>query len=84
MSRTTPQRPVRLLHLLDGLFTQASRAGRSTGVTQRRQQQRLVLAQRLLDPLPAELQPQERASQLFWRGLRWGGVGFWLAWLLRP
>ncbi len=81
---SSPQRPVRLLHLLDGLFTQASRAGRSTGVSQRRQRQRLVLAQRLLDPLPLELQPQEQASQLFWRGLRWGGLGLWLAWLLRP
>lgn len=78
------QRPVRLLHLLDGLLTQASQAGRSSGVTGRRQRQRLALSQRLLDPLPKELAPADQASQLFWRGLRWGSLGLILAWLLRP
>jgi hypothetical protein len=78
------QRPVRLLHLLDGIFTQASLAGRSSGVAGRRQRQRLVLSQRLLDPLPRELAPADHSSQLFWRGLRWGGLGLLLAWLLRP
>jgi hypothetical protein len=81
---TPRRRPVRLLHLLDGIFTQASLAGRSSGVAQRRQRQRLAVSQRLLDPLPAELAPADQASQLFWRGLRWGGVGLLLAWLLRP
>jgi hypothetical protein len=78
------QRPVRLLHLLDGIFTQASLAGRSSGVAGRRQLQRLALSQRLLDPLPKELSPIDQGSQLFWRGLRWGGLGLLLAWLLRP
>ncbi len=78
------QRPVHLLHLLDGIFTQASLAGRSSGVSQRRQRQRLALSQRLLDPLPAELTPADQGSQLFWRALRWGGLGLLLAWLLRP
>jgi hypothetical protein len=78
------QRPVRVLHLLDGIFTQASLAGRSSGVAGRRQRQRLALSQRLLDPLPSELAPLDKGSQLFWRGLRWGGLGLLLAWLLRP
>jgi hypothetical protein len=78
------QRPVRLLHLLDGIFTQASLAGRSSGLAGRRQRQRLALSQRLLDPLPRELAPADHGSQLFWRGLRWGGLGLLLAWLLRP
>ncbi len=83
MPRTPQQRPVRLLHLLDGLLTQASLADRSSGVGQRRQRQRLALAQRVLDPLPPQLLPPEQASLLFWRGLRWGGIGLWIAWLLR-
>lgn len=78
------QRPVRVLHLLGGLFTQASLARRSSGVAGRRQGQRLALSQRLLDPLPSELAPADRGSQMFWRGLRWGGLGLLLAWLLRP
>jgi hypothetical protein len=78
------QRPVRVLHLLDGIFTQASLAGRSSGVAGRRQRQRLALSQRLLDPLPRELAPLDQGSQLFWRGLRWGGLGLLLGWLLRP
>ncbi|MCH9713244.1 MAG: hypothetical protein K0U63_01650 [Cyanobacteria bacterium] len=84
MPPSRPQRPVRLLHLLDGVFTQASLAARSSGVGQRRQRQRLSLTQRLLDPLPRELAPADHGSQLFWRGLRWGGLGLLLAWLLRP
>jgi hypothetical protein len=75
---------VRVLHLLEGLFTQASLARNSSGVAGRRQRQRLALSQRLLDPLPKELAPGDRGSQLFWRGLRWGGLGLLLAWLLRP
>lgn len=78
------QRPVRVLHLLDGLFTQASLARSSSGVAGRRQRQRLALSQRLLDPLPRELAPGDLGSQLFWRGLRWGGLGLLLAWLLQP
>jgi hypothetical protein len=78
------QRPVRVLHLLDGLFTQASQAGRSRGVAARRQRQRLALSQRLLDPLPRGLTPPDQGSRLFWQALRWGGMGLLLTWLLRP
>jgi hypothetical protein len=80
----SPRRPVRLLHRLDGVLTQAIVAGRTSGVRQRRQQQRLALAQRLLDPLPPELTTPDRGSQLFWRLIRWGGLGAVVAWLLRP
>jgi hypothetical protein len=82
--RSPRLRPVRLLHRLDGLFTQASLARSSSGVGRRRQQQRLALTQRLLDPLPPELLASGRDGQWFWRGLRWGTLGLLLAWLLRP
>lgn len=82
--RAPRRHPVRLLHLLDGLFTQASLARRSTGVALRRQQQRLAIAQRLLDPLPVQLAPPGGGGVVFWRALRWGTVGLLLAWLLRP
>ncbi|MCP9926890.1 hypothetical protein KBY90_03280 [Cyanobium sp. CH-040] len=82
--RVRRRHPVRLLHLLDGLFTQASLARRSSGVAQRRQQQRLAVAQRLLDPLPAPLTMADGGATAFWRALRWGGLGLLLAWLLRP
>lgn len=49
------RQPIRLLHLLDGLLTQASLTAKSSGVNQRRQRQRLELTQRLLDPLPEQL-----------------------------
>ncbi len=52
------RQPIRLLHLLDGLLTQASLTAKSSGVNQRRQRQRLELTQRLLDPLPEQLAPR--------------------------
>lgn len=76
------RQPIRLLHLLDGLLTQASLTANSSGVTQRRQRQRLALTQRLLDPLPVELGLPHRQEVLFWRGLRWSTAGLLLAWLL--
>lgn len=83
-ARFPRQRPLRLLHLLDGLLSQVLDPDRSSGVQQRRQQQRLALAQRLLDPLPPVLAPPARAELLFWRALRWGGLGLLLAlWLRR-
>jgi hypothetical protein len=76
--------PVRLLHRLEGLFLQASLTSRSSGVQQRRERQRLALAQRLLDPLPPELSQPGQWGVLFWRGLRWGTVGMAVAlWLKR-
>lgn len=76
--------PARPLHLLDGLFTLASLARHSSGVVQRRQQQRLAVAQRLLDPLPPQLAPTGHWVDQFWSGLRWATVGLLLAWMLRP
>ena len=77
------RQPIRLLHLLDGLLTQASLTAKSSGVNQRRQRQRLALTQRLLDPLPEQLAPPYRQEVLFWRGLRWSTAGLLLAWLLK-
>lgn len=77
------RQPIRLLHLMDGLFTQAALTRQSSGVIQRRQRQRLALTQRLLDPLPEPLVIPHRADVLFWRGLRWATIGMLLAWLLK-
>ena len=75
-------RPVSLLHHLAALLCLPSQARLSSGVAARRQQQRLVLAQRLLDPLPRGLQSNSDGER-FWRVLRWGGAGMLLAWLLQ-
>jgi hypothetical protein len=82
--RRPPHRPVRLLHRLDAVFTQAALAVHSGGVSGRRQRQRLAVAQRLLDPLPRELHPPDRIGRLFWQGLRWSTLGMLIAWVLRP
>lgn len=74
---------MRLLHLLDALYTQASLPRRGQGVQQRRERQRLAVARRLLDPLPEPLAQPQRLELLFWRALRWGTVGLLAAWLLR-
>ncbi len=54
------------------------------GAPMRRRRQRLALVQRLLDPLPAGLQPLNARSERFWRLFRWGGLGLVVARLLRP
>ncbi len=77
------RQPIRLLHLLDGLLTQATLTRHGSGVTLRRQRQRLALTQRLLDPLPEPLALPHRMEVLFWRGLRWATAGLLLAWLLK-
>jgi hypothetical protein len=77
------RQPIRLLHLLDGLLTQTSLTAKSSGVSQRRQRQRLALTQRLLDPLPEQLAPPYRQEVMFWRGLRWATAGLLLAWSLK-
>jgi hypothetical protein len=82
--RSPAQRPVRLLHLLDALVTPWLDPERSSGLRQRRLRQRQALAQRLLDPLPPALAAPLAADALFWRALRWGGLGLLLALLLRP
>ena len=76
-------RPIRLLHLLDALLSQAGVASQGSGVFQRRQRQRLALMQLLLNPWPGTLHQCNRVDGLFWRGLRWGTLGLLVAWLLR-
>jgi len=96
--RPSPRRPLlrrplptprgrRLLHNLGDLHSLAAapvapagQAGR--GSAQRRRRQHLALAQRLLDPLPPALLPPQGGSELFWRMLRWGGLGLLLSRLL--
>lgn len=89
--RPTPSlRPIRWLHQLSDLLSQASlaqqleRGGSDAGVVQRRLKQRISTAQRLLDPLPAGLRHPEAGSERFWRLLRWGGLGLLLGAWLRP
>lgn len=53
------------------------------GAPLRRRRQRLAMAQRLLDPLPAALRPVDQGAEWFWRGMRWGGAGLILAWWLQ-
>lgn len=75
-----------LLHPLEDLLALAQRPPgvRDHGSSaQRRQRQRLGLAQRLLDPLPAGLVPPEAAADRFWTVLRWGGLGLIVARLLQ-
>ncbi len=75
--------PIRLLHVLDGLLSQANLTTRGQGAVQRRQRQRLALTQRLLDPLPGPFARANQSDVLFWRGLRWGTLGLVLAWFLK-
>ena len=79
----TRAKPIRLLHLLDGLLAQGALSVQGSGVVPRRQRQRLALTQRLLDPLPRQLTQPNRNEMLFWRGLRWGTAGLLLAWWLK-
>jgi len=77
------RQPIRLLHLLDGVLTQVALPAASSGVSKRRQLQRLALTQRLLNPLPRELVPPYRQDVIFWLGLRWATAGLLMAWLLK-
>jgi len=84
----SPHTPIRWLHQLAGLMAQVTRAERLTttddSLQARRLRQRMALAQRLLDPLPASLQPRGWQEQSLWTALRWGGAGLLLAlWLHR-
>ena len=74
-----------MLHSLEDLLAlsqppQAIQERRSSA--QRRQGQRLALAQRLLDPLPPGLISPDAAADRFWTMLRWGGLGLIVARLL--
>ncbi|MEY4296963.1 MAG: hypothetical protein RLZZ423_142 [Cyanobacteriota bacterium] len=84
----SPYTPIRWLHQLAGLMAQVARAERLSAADDslqaRRLRQRMALAQRLLDPLPAPLQPRGWQEQWLWTALRWGGIGLLLAlWLHR-
>ena len=72
-----------ILHQLGALLTLPDQARAATGVEGRRQRQRLAMAQRLLDPLPMAFQGRSEATT-FWKLLRFGGIGLWLAWVLKP
>ena len=83
------KRGERVLHLVGALFTMAGKGGlESDGGTaaasdrMRRRRQRVSMARRLLDPLPAVLRPESQQQERFWRVLRWGGAGLILGWLL--
>ncbi len=80
-----PRHGPALLHHLEALLTLAGRrplAAPPLAAHERRRAQRLALAQRLLDPLPASLRPPGQGSERFWIALRWGGLGAAIAWLL--
>lgn len=77
------RRPIGLLHHLDVLLSLPGHVRQASGLTRRRQRQRLALAQRLLDPLPPGLGSPDPAEG-FWRLLRWGTCGLLVAcWLRR-
>lgn len=71
-----------MLHHLGALLSLPVQARLASGVSGRRQRQRLALAQRLLDPLPPALRAGG-GGEWFWRPLRWGSVGLLLAWWLQ-
>ncbi|MEB3270261.1 MAG: hypothetical protein VKJ44_01245 [Synechococcus sp.] len=75
-----------MLHRLAALLALVQRppAPEHSGTAQRRQSQRLALAQRLLDPLPSALISPAASRERFWRVLRWGGLGLLVARLLQP
>jgi hypothetical protein len=84
----SPHTPIRWLHQLANLMAQVSRAERigpgDDSLQARRLRQRMALAQRLLDPLPAPLRPNNWQETCLLTALRWGGVGLVLAlWLRR-
>ncbi len=74
-----------MLHPLEDLLALSQRppaTQEDSGSAKRRQRQRLALAQRLLDPLPAALVAPEATRDRFWTMLRWGGLGLIVARLL--
>ena len=79
-------RPLRWTHLFARLFALAERSRQpeigGSSVANRRLQQRLALAQRLIEALPAPLSPGSGSAERFWQALRWGGVGLVIARLL--
>lgn len=84
--RQRPWHPLRWTHLFARLFALAERSRQPEigggSIANRRLQQRLALAQRLFEALPASLTPGMALSDRFWRALRWIGVGMVIARLL--
>jgi hypothetical protein len=78
------QRGAGVLHPMASVLNLAVRRvpAAESSAPMRRRRQRLALVQRLLDPLPAGLQPPEAQAERFWRIVRWGGLGVLLAWVL--
>ena len=85
-SRPAPAQPTRWLHQLAGLLAQVSRAERlvegNSSLASRRLRQRMLLAQRLFDPLPKPLRGSRWPEEVVWTALRWGGPALVLALLL--
>ena len=87
-SQRSPVQPIRWLHQLAGLMAEISRAERlgagDSSLASRRLRQRMLLAQRLFDPLPRPLRATRWPEDVVWTALRWGGPALVLAlWLRR-
>ena len=77
------QRQLKWLHGVSRLIQQGECQHQpGLGAQARRWKQRRLFAQQLLDhDFKGWLLPQHSGSR-FWKGLRWGGAGFVLAWVL--
>ena len=79
-------RPLGWLHASSQLLqvgrVQSLAVKRCGGVAARRSQQRLEMGRRLLALKIDGWTMTPESGLRFWRGLRWGGTGFSLAWLL--
>ena len=80
--RRREQRQLKWLHGVSRLIQQGEcRHQPGSGFQGRRWQQRRLFAQQLFDRnFNGWLHP-ERSGSRFWKGLRWGGAGFVLAWV---
>ena len=85
--RRSPAQPLRWLHQLAGLLAEVSRAERlgegDSSLASRRLRQRMLLGQRLFDPLPRPLCTSRWPEEVVWTALRWGGPALVLALVLR-
>jgi hypothetical protein len=81
-TRRREQRQLKWLHGVSRLIQQGECQHQpGSGAQGRRWQQRRLFAQQLFDRnFNGWLHP-ERSGSRFWRGLRWGGAGFVLAWV---
>jgi len=81
------RQPLRWLHAASSLLllgqVQGMARTRHQGVVARRAKQRQKLGQRLLEAEIKGWLTPPRSGAVFWSGMRWGGVGFILAWWLK-